>query len=67
MMYHRLVKTLLNSLQIKYLETYTYRGRTRVLSSAGRASPLQGESRRFDPVSTHHSPKEIPQKIQFKV
>ncbi len=65
MMYHRLVKTLLNSLQIKYLETY--RERTRVLSSAGRASPLQGESRRFDPVSTHHSPKEIPQKIQFKV
>ena len=26
-----------------------------VLSSAGRASPLQGECRRFDPVSTHHS------------
>ena len=25
-----------------------------VLSSAGRASPLQGECRRFDPVSTHH-------------
>src|SRR5689334_12223430 len=25
----------------------------RVLSSAGRASPLQGECRRFDPVSTH--------------
>ena len=24
-----------------------------VLSSAGRASPLQGECRRFDPVSTH--------------
>ena len=42
MMYHRLVKTLLNSLQIKYLETY--RERTRVLSSAGRASPLQNES-----------------------
>ena len=38
-----------------------------VLSSAGRASPLQGESRRFDPVSTHHSPKENSQKIQFKV
>ena len=50
MMYHRLVKTLLNSLQIKYLEIY--RERTRVLSSAGRASPLQGECRRFDPVST---------------
>ena len=65
MMYHRLVITLLNSLQIKYLETF--RERTRVLSSAGRASPLQGESRRFDPVSTHQSPKEIPQKIQFKV
>src|SRR6267378_8352843 len=26
-----------------------------VLSSAGRASPLQGECRRFDPVSTHQS------------
>ena len=25
------------------------------LSSAGRASPLQGECRRFDPVSTHQS------------
>ncbi len=25
-----------------------------VLSSAGRASPLHGECRRFDPVSTHH-------------
>ncbi len=24
-----------------------------VLSSAGRASPLQGEGRRFDPCSTH--------------
>ena len=28
----------------------------RVLSSAGRASPLQGECRRFDPVSTHQHP-----------
>ncbi len=28
-------------------------GEPRVLSSAGRASPLQGECRRFDPVSTH--------------
>ncbi len=31
-----------------------------VLSSVGRASPLQGECQRFDPVSTHHfnnSPK----------
>ncbi len=26
----------------------------RVLSSVGRASPLQGECQRFDPVSTHH-------------
>ena len=25
-----------------------------MLSSAGRASPLQGEGRRFDPYSTHH-------------
>ena len=25
-----------------------------VLSSAGRASPLQGEGRGFDPLSTHH-------------
>ncbi len=25
-----------------------------VISSAGRASPLQGECRRFDPVITHH-------------
>ena len=36
--------------------------RFRVLSSAGRASPLQGESRRFDPVSTHHSLKPLPKK-----
>jgi hypothetical protein len=27
----------------------------RVLSSAGRASPLQGEGRRFEPCSTHQS------------
>lgn len=26
----------------------------RVLSSAGRASPLQGEGRWFEPTSTHH-------------
>ena len=26
----------------------------RVLSSAGRAAPLQGVGRRFEPVSTHH-------------
>ena len=26
----------------------------RVLSSAGRASPLQGEGRGFEPLSTHH-------------
>ena len=26
-----------------------------VLSSAGRASPLQGEGRGFDPLSTHQS------------
>jgi ATP-dependent Lon protease len=29
----------------------------RVLSSVGRASPLQGECRRFDPVSTHQRSK----------
>lgn len=28
--------------------------RMRVLSSAGRASPLQGEGRGFEPLSTHH-------------
>ena len=65
MMYYRGENGLLNSLFLKDAETH--RERTWVLSSAGRASPLQGESRRFDPVSTHHSPKEIPQKIQFKV
>src|SRR5690554_4970588 len=27
---------------------------SRVVSSAGRASPLQGEGRRFDPCTTHH-------------
>ena len=54
-----------NQLYIKIAEDIE--NMMRVLSSAGRASPLQGESRRFDPVSTHHSPKEIPQKIQFKV
>ncbi|MEN9596716.1 MAG: hypothetical protein RL236_1150, partial [Pseudomonadota bacterium] len=27
---------------------------SRVLSSAGRASPLQGEGRGFEPLSTHH-------------
>ena len=36
-----------------------------VLSSAGRASPLQGESRRFDPVSTHHSIFFIEQSIDY--
>ena len=30
------------------------RSRTRVLSSVGRASPLQGECREFEPLSTHH-------------
>ena len=65
MMYHREGMRWWNRYYIKITEA---RGIwTRVLSSAGRASPLQGESRRFDPVSTHHSPKEIPQKIQFKV
>ena len=34
-------------------EWYRGTGAARVLSSAGRASPLQGECRRFDPVSTH--------------
>lgn len=29
-----------------------------VLSSAGRASPLQGEGRGFEPLSTHHSLEE---------
>ena len=36
------------------VETDFHRDFTWVLSSAGRASPLQGECRRFDPVSTHH-------------
>ncbi len=30
-----------------------------VLSSAGRASPLQGEGRGFDPLSTHHLEKSL--------
>jgi hypothetical protein len=30
-----------------------------VLSSAGRASPLQGESRGFDSLSTHHEDKRV--------
>ena len=50
MMYHRAVNGLLNSLLHNGYRLI--RERTRVLSSAGRASPLQGECRRFDPVST---------------
>ena len=42
------------------MDTDFHKDWTWVLSSAGRASPLQGESRRFDPVSTHHSLKSLP-------
>ena len=37
-----------------------------VLSSAGRASPLQGECRRFDPVSTHQ-PRSVTRRLVLHV
>src|SRR5690606_5612506 len=42
---------------------------TRRLSSAGRASALQAEGQRFDPVSLHHfTPKsEVDSKLEFPI
>jgi hypothetical protein len=42
-------------LQSNRLQRLPRRFPIRVLSSAGRASPLQGECRGFDPLSTHHA------------
>ena len=49
------------------MDTDFHKDWTWVLSSAGRASPLQGESRRFDPVSTHHSLKPLPKNLILSI
>ena len=41
------------------MRLYNRRFLARVVSSAGRASALQAEGRRFDPVTTHQIPLEF--------